>query len=106
MIGLMQTRNWRKFQYILMAVVFSVCVGLIICTVEDLLKKCETCAWCRERIVGEGTQWQEWWLHDRCYSDIEMLARYDVAVYKGERSPTVAKRITELIEERLTGGAK
>ena len=57
----------------------------------------ETCDWCREKIHGKGTQLGEYWLHDLCYSQLNVWAGY---WYGNEYTNERMDWIKDLIEER------
>ena len=62
---------------------------------EHFTGDCEICAFCGEKIVWEGTQLREFWVHDKCWSN---LAK-EYGWYE-ESSVKVIDKICEELERR------
>ena len=66
--------NWDKIQIRLTLIVLAIIVVLgFSITHKQILKDLKSCDWCYEKMFEEGTQIQQFWYHDLCFSNLDML---------------------------------
>ncbi len=101
--------TWKRLQPILM--IFLIIIIFILFawnSIEHFAEEKETCAWCFNIIWGEGTQRQEYWLCQKCWSELRLQSgrikwgnledKDDYEVWEWERM----QWIYTMIEERKT----